>query len=181
MKKLFFTILLVMVLTVSMAVPALAATTQDVTITATPTYIALTNDTATWAVGTVTISTTYWWSHDGAAPDEPFTDGECKAIITNTGSVAEDIDIHCHAATGGAGWAISADDSPADDEFSLRSGISGMANEAAMLQTVLAPADLKTNLAASAHVHWLMELETGTAFSDGVAKEIIVTLTATAT
>ena len=51
-------IVIALVLCIGLSVPALAATTQDVTITATPTYIALTNSQSTWVVGTVAVSST---------------------------------------------------------------------------------------------------------------------------
>jgi hypothetical protein len=177
MKKLIG-ILLAITLFLTTTIPVYADTTQTVTITATPSYVALTNDTATWVMGVVLINTMYWWTVAGAAPAEPLVDGDMKAIITNTGSVNEDIDIHTHAATGGAGWAISNDETTAADEFSLRVGITGMANMAAMIQCVAGDAELKDALAAAGHVHWCMSLETATGFADGLEKTIIVTLTA---
>jgi hypothetical protein len=172
--------ILVVVALLGMSAPSFAATTQDVTITATPTYIALTNSEATWAIGAVVINTTYWWTDDGNAPAEPLVDGDMKTTITNTGSVAEDIDIHTHAATGGVGWAISLDETPAADEFSLRAGITGMANMAAMVQVISTDAELKDSLAASGTVKACLSLETGTSFGDGVAKSTTATLTASA-
>lgn len=159
------------------AVPALAATTQEVTVTATPEYIALTNSEASWAAGSVAESSTYWWTADTTAPDEPFVDGDMKSTITNTGSVAEDIDVKVAAFTGGVGWSISTDDSPGEDEVSLRAGITGTANEAAMVQVITSDTELVSNLAASGTKKWCMEMETGT-FTDGVEKSGTVTLTA---
>jgi len=162
------------------ALPVGAATTQDVTITATPTYIALTNDTATWAIGAVAVNTTYYWTADDLVPAEPLVDGDMKGTITNTGSVAEDIDIKCANFTGGAGWTLSADDSPAEGEVNLRAGITGMANRAAMKQVVNADVELIDSLAASGTKKWCMELETAPTFADGTAKTGVVTLTASA-
>lgn len=183
MKKKLLRILpvvLALVAVLAFSVPAAAATTADVTITATPTYIAGTvsdGGTNTWAIGTVTTGTTYWYTDDGNAPAEPLVDGDMKLEITNTGSVSEDVDVHTHAATGGVGWAVSTDDSPAADEFSLRAGITGMANEAAMIQVISTDAELKDSLAASAHTHGCLEFETGTSFGDGVAKSTTITYT----
>ena len=179
MKKLLIPLLLVLSLLFTLASPAFAATTATVTITATPTYIALTNAENAWAVGTVAESTTYYWTADGLVPAEPLVDGDMKSTITNTGSVAEDIDIKCANFTGGVGWTLSADDSPAANEVSLRAGITGMANRAAEIQVENADKELIDNMAASGTKMWCMELETGT-FGDGVAKEGVVTLTASA-
>jgi hypothetical protein len=163
------------------ALPAFGATTATVTITATPTYIALTNSENTWAVGTVAESTdSYYWTADGLVPAEPLADGDMKSTITNTGSVAEDIDIKCANFTGGVGWTLSADQTPGANEVSLRAGITGMANRAAMIQVENADKELVDALAAAGTKLWCMELETGT-FGDGVAKSGTVTLTASAT
>jgi len=170
----------VIVLAVSSVMPVMAATTQDVTITATPTYIALTNSEATWAVGVVTASTAYWWTADDNAPDpEPFEAADMKSTITNTGSVAEDIDIKVAAFTGGDGWAISTDDSPAEGEISIRAGVTGTTNEAGMVQVITTDNELTGSLAAAGTIKWCMEMETPASFTDGAEKTGVVTLTAT--
>jgi hypothetical protein len=179
MKKLRWLLILMAVILASVPILVSAATTATVTITATPTYIALTNDTGNWAIGVVVETTTYYFTADDLVPAEPLVDGDMKGTITNTGSVAEDIDVKCADFTGGVGWSISADDSPAADEVSIRTGITGMENRAAMIQTINTDTELKDNLAAAGTIKWCAELETGT-FGDGVAKEGILTLTASA-
>jgi len=180
MKRILVGILVSTILAIALVSPALAATTQTVTITATPTYIALTNSEDTWAVGTVAGSTAYWWTSDSNAPDEPFVDGDMKSTITNTGSVAEDIDVKVAAFTGGAGWTISTDDSPDEGEISIRAGITGTANEAGMIQVITTDTELVDGLASSGTKKWCMEMETPATFTDGVEKSGTVTLTATA-
>ena len=179
--RILLPVLTALVLLIGNTVPAMAATTADVTITATPTYIALTISNApnTWAIGVVAEATTYYWTADGLVPAEALADGDMKETITNTGSVAEDIDIHTHNASGGVGWTVSTDDTPALNEFSLRAGITGMANRAAMVQVITTDAELVDNLAASGTKMMCLELETGT-FGDGVAKSTTATLTASA-
>lgn len=181
-RKLFRLIvpLLVVVAILGVSAPAMAATTADITITATPTYVALTVSNApnTWAIGAVVINTTYYWTADDLVPAEPLEDGDMKETITNTGSVAEDIDIKVAAFTGGVGWAISTDDSPGADEVSIRAGITGMANRAAMIQVITTDTELIDSLASSGTKKFCLELETGTSFGDGVAKSGTVTLTA---
>jgi hypothetical protein len=173
-------IILALALCLGLAVPALAATSATVTITATPTYIAMTNSEASWAVGTVAVSSTYWWTSDDLAPEEPFVDGDMKSTITNTGSVAEDIDIKVANFTGGDGWTISTDDSPEEGEISLRAGITGTANEGAMVQMITSDSELVDNLASSGTKKWCMEMETPSSFTDGAEKTGTVTLTASA-
>lgn len=179
MRKAILSVALALMLLVVFAVPIFADTTQDVTITATPTYIALTNSEATWPVGTVVASTAYWWTADTLVPADPFVDGDMKSTITNTGSVAEDIDIKVAAFTGGTGWTISTDDTPVEGEISIRAGVTGTANEAAMVQVITTDTELVDALATSGTIMWCMEMETPASFTDGVAKTGIVTLTAT--
>ena len=163
-----------------------AATTADVTVTATPTYIALTNSLATWAIGAVAESNadSYWWDADGngygAAPTDSFDDAECPATITNTGSVAEDIDVKVTSTTwsGGVGWTVAA--AVGANTVVVKAGASGAANEAAMLVLTGSDQELVDNLAAAGTKDWILHLETGT-FTDGVEKTGTVRLTASAT
>lgn len=160
-------------------VPMAAATSATVTITATPTFIAMTLSESGWTLGMVAANTTYYWTADNLIPAEPLVDGDMKATITNTGSVAADINIKVAAFTGGVGWTISTDNTPSADEVAIRAGISGMANRAAMIQVITTDTELVDNLAAAGTKMMCLELLTGT-FSDGVAKSGVVTVTAVA-
>ena len=181
-SRLIVPIFIALVLVIGTTIPVAAATTADVTITATPTYIAITisNSPNTWAIGTVAENTTYWWTAAGTAPDpEPFEDADMKETLTNAGSVAIDVDVKCADFTGGVGWNISADDSPAADEASVRAGITGTANAAAMVQVINTDNEIIGTLAASGTKKICLSLETGT-FGDGVAKSATLTYTASA-
>ena len=180
MKKKLLLILVAAMLAVIPITGVFAATSAVVTITATPTYIAITNSEATWAAGTVAASSAYWWTTAGTAPaPEPFEADDMKSTITNTGSVAIDVDVKIAAFTGGVGWTISTDDSPAEGEISVRAGVTGTANEAAMIQIITTDTELTGSLASSGTIKWCMEMETPATFTDGVEKSGEVTLTAT--
>jgi type 1 fimbria pilin len=171
-------ILMALGLALGVAAPALAATTADVTITFTGTVIAMTNSEATWAIGTIAPSSTYWWTAAGTAPSpEPFEADDMKSTVTNTGNIAEDFDIHGHNSTGGAGMTLSTDDTPAANEFSIRAGRTGTTNEAAMIQVISTDTELISNLAASGTMKICLELESGT-FTVADAQTTIITLTA---
>jgi hypothetical protein len=159
---------------------AFADTTQDVTITATPTFISITNSEATWAIGTVAASTSKWWTAAGTAPaPEPFEADDMKSIITNGGTIAIDVSMHTHNFTGGVGWTLHGT-VPGENIVVLSAGVTGCTNEAAMLDFVDTTAqELVDNLAAAGTIKWCMLLKTGT-FTDGVEKEATVTLTAAA-
>lgn len=161
-----------------------AATTATVTITATPEYLAMTltdGGTNTWAIGAVAESATKWYTADSNAPSpEPFEDSDMKIVITNTGSVHENFKIHGHDFTGGVGWVLSEDDSPAADEVSIRVGGTGTTNEAAMTQVIhedASPTVFHDIGETSGHIDACLELETGT-FTDGTAKSGTLTVTA---
>jgi len=180
MKRLIVSLVVALMLVLIPAQAVFAAITQDVTITATPTFIALTNSEAAWTVGTVVGSSTYWWTADTLVPADPFVDGDMKSTITNTGSVAEDIDIKVAAFSGGAGWTISLDDTPVEGEISLSAGATGTLDEASMVQVITTDTELINAWASLGTKMWCMEMETPASFVDGDEKTGVVTLTATA-
>ena len=182
MRRLLTSLALALMLVLSFSLPVFADADDTVTITATPTYIAmtLTPSSPTWALSTVVHDSTYYWTADALVPAEPLVDGDMKNTITNTGSVNEDISIKCAAFTGGSGWLLSADETPGENEVNLRAGITGMANLAAMIQVENDAGKVLVNElphTSSNTMMWCMILETGT-FTDGVAKEGVVTVTA---
>ena len=178
-RKLLPLLLVLVVLTTLLVVsPAYAATTADVTITATPEYLAMTisNSPVTWEIGAIAEATTVYWTADDLVPADPLEDGDMKETLTNTGSVTSDIDVKCADFTGGVGWTLSADETPDVNEVNLRAGITGMANLAAMIQVVNADTELVDSLAAAGTIKVCLILETGT-FGDGVAKSGTLTFT----
>ena len=180
MKTLIFRLLFIAALLVATVLPVtgvFAATTATVTITATPEYLAVTNDSGNWVIGGIASATTVYFTADSLIMAEPLVDGDMKGTLTNTGSVASDINIKCADFTGGVGWNIrEADNVPGADEAAIRAGITGMANRAAMIQVKNTDMKLVDNLAAAGTKMWGAELLTGT-FTDGVAKSATLTLT----
>ncbi len=179
MKKLLVVLVFLSVVTAWFVPTAASALTEaDITITATPTYIAMTvsdGGTNTWALSTVVASTQYWYTADSLVPAEPLVDTDMKIVLTNTGSVAENFSIHGHDFTGGAGWVLSEDNTPAEDQVSIRAGVTGMANLAAMVQVIHEDTELKHEVASSGHIDSCLGLLTAT-FTDGVAKSSTVTI-----
>lgn len=177
-KNLILSLLLAIAFAVLPVGGAFAATTADVTITATPTYVAITNGTSSWAIGTIAGSTTVYWTADDLVPAEPLVDGDMKSTITNTGSVSVDLTVHSHNFTGGVGWTLAT--GAGEDTVVLAVGRTGDANVAAMRKLVdTTPQDLYTSgLASSGTLKWCMYLTTGT-FTDGTEKTTTVTITAT--
>ena len=159
---------------------AFAAKTADVTITATPTYIAITNSEASWAIGNVAENTTYWWTTDGNAPDpSTFEDADMKSTISCNGTVTVDISLHAHNFTGGTGWTLNATDpGPEDNVVRLSAGVTDNSTT-----TMLSFADTTPQvfivLSHDQSKMWCMRLITGS-FTDGEVKTGVVTVSAAA-
>ena len=102
-------LLVALALVVTLTVPVFAAETQDVTVTAVPSYITISNDINTWTLNGITGGgfidvDTYYWSNplgDTSTPSDPVVDGECRFTIDTTGSsVAVDLSVTCENFTG---------------------------------------------------------------------------------
>lgn len=156
-----------------------AATSAEVNITATPSYVSITNAPGDWAIGTIAVSTDYWWN--GTEPGFPLTVDNCTANITNTGSVDVDVTIQGFNFTGGTPWELG--DTAASMVIVVKAGAPGVTDELNM--TVLngtAGQPLKTGITwnGTNFTHWELMIESPTAFTDGVAKTANMTLTAVA-
>lgn len=89
---------------------AFAATSQNVTITSTPSYIAISNDIATWTLNGITgddvvdIDTIYYSNPlgDTTTPSTTVVDGECRFELTDTSSVIIDLTVDIGDFTGGS-------------------------------------------------------------------------------
>jgi hypothetical protein len=136
----------------------------------------LTNDPNTKAFGIVAASSTYY--ADGSAPSNPVGDGDCTFTITNDGASTEDIDMKISDFTGGVGWNIVAG-APGSNEVRITAYYSGQ-NPASGLVLANTDAEFYDALAASATIKWDFKFETGSSFTDGVAKSATLTLTAVA-
>jgi len=183
MKKLlrirWLTILVALALALIPAGSAMALPTADVTITATPEYLSMTNSEPTWVMNAVAEATTYWWTVGGAAPSpEPFEAEDMKSTVTNLGSVISDVKIHGHDFTAATlPWALDIDGSPGSDNVTIKWGITGTTNVAAMTFLTLSDVEIMDSLAATDGTEkWCMNLLTGT-FTSGEAQTGIVTLT----
>lgn len=151
------------------AAPAAAATTADITLTATPTYIAIACNQSAYNFGTVaassTTQTTTSW-----------------ATVTNTSTVATDIKIAVTTSTwaGGATWTHSDTATAGADTAGLKSNAGGSWGTGDVIVKYNTPNNIQSNLAATTNFSFGLELLAPSSFSDGVAKTIVVRLTAAA-
>lgn len=99
MKRLFLVLVIVAMLVIPSAVSAL--TTQNVSVTATPMFISISNAPGTWDVNAITgtgfiLPDTQYYSNplgDTTVPSDPVVDGECRFTITNTSNVHIDLTV----------------------------------------------------------------------------------------
>lgn len=163
MRRYFLGLILALALVALLATPAIAATTQDVSVTATPSYISISNSPNSFDFGTVATSstpntTTGWFT------------------ITNSSTVATDIDIKANGWTGGAGWSWGA--AGADTGRLAASDDDGTYN--VTIIAVDTDYELKDNLAAVTNQDWELELQAPSSFSFGDEQTTTVTITASA-
>ena len=134
----------------------------------------ISNDPSTWSVGTVATSTDYWSS--GSEPSWPLDDGECHFTVTNNGDTCS-MTVKGTNFTGGVGWTLAG--SPGANTVTMKAGKSGDANEGAFIVLTTSEQSFISALAGSGTKKWELMMEAPTSHTDGVAKESVVTLTAT--
>ena len=170
MKKIRILIALFLVLVSSIVatMPVMAATTADITNTATPKFIAITVDPTTKAWGAVAASAT------PSTATDAFT-------VDNTSSIATDVEIAVTAATwaGGATWTHSDTATAGADTAGLLANKGGSWETGDVIVKYGTPNDISANQAATTDFSFGLKLLVPTSFSDGVEKSITVRLTAT--
>lgn len=192
MKKLILSLLLAVALVVIPVGNAFALTSQDVTVTATPSYISIANDPATWSVGDVgaattariLINTTYYSNPLGATtiPSDPVVDGECRFTITNTSSVATDLTVNFIHFTGGDAMQNSGTGAGGVGTFGAYSYCTGMTySTGKVIADNSGSGVMKDALAATTNIKWGVTCSTQTdVWTTGSAMTSTVTITATA-
>ena len=134
----------------------------------------ISNDPATWSIGTVATSADYWSS--GSEPSWPLDDGECHFTVTNNGDTCS-MTVKGTNFTGGVGWTLAG--SPGANTVTMKAGKSGDALEANMITLTTSEQSFITGLAGSATKKWELMMESATGHTDGSLKSNTVTLTAT--
>lgn len=171
MKRYLLSLVLALILIVAIAVPALAATTQDVEVTATPAYISISNAPSSWAAGIISADT------DTNTGDAHFT-------ITNSSTV--NIDISFYISDNWTSWTYGA---PAEDTGQLKvssanGGVGGSSGNSTYDITLLYGVGnailVCDNVTTVTNPTWEMELDAPSSFTHGNAQSANVTMTAVA-
>lgn len=171
MKRLIISLALALLLTLTPATGVLAATTQDVEVTATPTFICISNSPTSWAAGLIAADT------DTDTGNDYFT-------ITNTSTV--NIDISFYVADNWTSWTYGA---PAADTGQLKvssgeGGTGGSTGSGNFDKTLVYGAGnavlVCDNLTALSDAQWEMELDAPSSFTHGTAQSCNITMSAAA-
>ena len=192
-RRFILSVILALVLTLSISLPAMALTSQDVTVTATPEYLAISNAPTTWSVGDVgagttariIVATTYYTNPLGATtqPTElGILDTECRFTITNTSTVAIDLTVNFPHFTGGDAMQNSGTGSGGVGEFGAYSWASGAVYSTGKVVALITGSGvMKDALAATTDIKWGLTISTQTdVWTSGAAMNSTVTITATA-
>lgn len=149
----------------------------DVTITAIPSYVAMTNSESSWSLGIVRKNSVYYWTVNETIPLEPFAEEDMKSLITNTGTVSEIIMISATNFVGGTGWILS--EVTGSNLVIMSSGVTGDNLTSMRILSDNVSRELYHDIPSKSTFKWCMILSTGT-FTDNVEKSSVVTVTAVA-
>jgi len=171
MKKKLFAILIAFTLLLSLSVPVFAATSQDVTVTATPSFISISNAPASFDYVTV-----------AAGVDEQTSNG--YFTVTNPSTVALDISIECNGWSGTSSWTYGA---PGEDQAQLKAssgdgGVGGSTGAGAFDINLLNGSGtlLCDAVGTSTNPTWELQLDAPSSFTHGAEQTTTVTITAVA-
>lgn len=171
-KKLLLVGLLTIALLLSFVYPAFAATSQNVTITAQPSYLTISNSPGTWTLNDLTgngyaaVDTVYYSNPlgDTTPPSSTVADGECRFTVDTTGSSqAVDLLVNCGNFTGiTGGMTNSGDGSNGATTFGGYSWYSGMTYSSKVVMKESGSDQLYDELAIDTTLKWGAEIETRT-------------------
>ena len=169
MKKYILSIILALMVILVPAASAFAATTADVTVTATPAYVAIADNQTEYDFGVVAASAT------------PYT-SESWCAITNTSTVQTDITISVTGATwsGGVTWTHSDTCTPGADTAGLKTNRGGTWGVSDIIIKNASPEYIYENCPALTDFDYGIKLWAPTSYTDGVEKENTVRVSAAA-
>lgn len=166
-----------------------AAPSDDVTITATPTFICIVLDVDTWTLNGITgdskieIDTVYYSNPmgDTSSPGETVNSSVCRFEVDNTSNVAVDLTVNIGDFSGGDAMQNSdSDGSNGAGEFGAFSWCDGMTYAEKVVAKTTGSAVMKENLAVDTDLKWGAEIETQTdAWTSADAMTSTMTITAT--
>lgn len=189
-RKIVLTVMLAMLLAVLFSVPVWGATSQDVTVTADPAYIAISNTPSTWTLNgitgdsTIAIDTVYYSNPlgDTTTPSTTVVDGECRFTITDTSDVNIDLTVTMSNFAGGdANMSNSDTGANGATTYGAYSWYSGLLYASKVITKTTGSSVLYTSVTpGGADIKWGTEVETQTdAWTGGSSSTSTLTITAT--
>lgn len=191
-RKTLIAILIALALVVIPVGSALALEYAEVTVTATPSFISISNSPIAWAINdvaeaggkTILVDTTYYSNPlgDTTAPSDPVVDGECRFTIDNTSSVAIDLTVNFPDHSGGDASTNSNLGTNDTTKFGAYSYCTGMNYPTGKVIAKASGSDpMKENLAPNTDIKWGLAYESqSNAWTSGAAMSSTVVITATA-
>ena len=187
-RKLILSLALALMLVLSFSVPALAATSDTVDVTATPSFISIDITPTTWSVGGAGVkiapSTTYWSNPLGGTTAPTGTGAlntECEFTINNTSTVITSLTTTFPHMTGGDASQNSDTDTPGANAFGARTYFSGQATAAWALAKNTTPVVSYAALGALTNIKFGFKYQSQTgAWTLGTAMTCQVSIAATA-
>jgi len=196
MLRLAIVLASVVALMLGVVTPVLAETSQNVTVTATPAFIAISNAPGTWAPNDIegdgvtpkgfTAPDTVYYSNplgDELSPSDPVADGECRFTLTNTSTIPIDLTVNFPDFTGGDASAnTDTDGSNGVGEFGAFSYFSSDDYSTDKVVAKSTGSDTAfAALAATTDIKWGLTYESQSdAWTSGSAMTSTVVITATA-
>ena len=188
-KRILVALVLALALVLGVTVPALAAPSDTVDVTASPVFLSIDITPTTWTINSetgsskVAPSTTYW-SNPLGSTTSPTTAGaldtECAFTVTNISTVITDLTCTFPDMTGGDASTNSDTDTPGANAFGARTYFSGQATAAWALAKATSPVVGKADLAATTDIKFGFKYQTQTgAWTSGTNMTSQVTITAT--
>jgi hypothetical protein len=169
-----------------------AATTAQISVTASPAFISISNSSSTWTINTensgsgkIAPSTTYYANPLGGAtsPSSTVVDGECDWTITNTSTIATDLTCNWSDWTSGDASTNSNAGTAGATTYGAKVYYSGetFASAVTVKSSGSTTGNLRNNLGATTDVKWgLVCLTQTSAWTSGTAMTSTVTVTSTA-
>ena len=175
MRRIGLSLVLAVLLTLGLVAPAMAAN-PTVSITVTAQVVSITNSQANWAIGVVAVDAVVYFSATGAQDND-------YSLITNTGSVTEDVEIQGTNIEGGSyDWTLAT--AAGNQTYSLYANklATPTVYDVEVKSSDYVDITAAGGLAADAENAWSMKFTAPSAFDaadDGAEKSATVTLVAT--
>jgi hypothetical protein len=169
-------ICLLILLALLVTLPAMAAETADVTVTADPDWVSISNSPGGLSLGAVDASSTHW--ANGTAPSFPLDDSNCTYTLVNDGSPTIDVDIAGANLTGAGGYQWTLGNSTGANQYVVRVGIAGTDSLGNMTILDLPGQEMISDLTTGNYTRWEMVLYAPSSFTSDAAVSGTITLTA---